>query len=59
VSFSVRKRVAGRHHDTENGADHAVKLVELPDDQMADILPTCKKLAAATVRRPAAISRCK
>ncbi|OCF31842.1 hydrolase [Kwoniella heveanensis BCC8398] len=27
---------------------HAAKLTDLPDDQMADILPTCKKLAAAT-----------
>ncbi|RSH84677.1 hit protein 1 [Apiotrichum porosum] len=27
---------------------HAVKLTDLPDDQMADILPTCKKLAVAT-----------
>ncbi|RSH90388.1 hit protein 1 [Saitozyma podzolica] len=27
---------------------HAAKLTDLPDDQMADILPACKKLAAAT-----------
>ncbi|KAK8865595.1 hypothetical protein IAR55_000739 [Kwoniella newhampshirensis] len=27
---------------------HAAKLTDLPDDQMADILPTIKKLAAAT-----------
>jgi diadenosine tetraphosphate (Ap4A) HIT family hydrolase len=31
--------------------DHAEKLTDLPDEQMADILPTCKKLAAATVSR--------
>ena len=30
--------------------DHGVKLTDLPDDQMADILPVCKKLAKATVR---------
>lgn len=30
--------------------DHAEKLTDLPDDQMADILPTCRKLAKATVR---------
>ncbi|GFZ42294.1 Adenosine 5'-monophosphoramidase [Saitozyma sp. JCM 24511] len=27
---------------------HATKLTDLPDDQMGDILPACKKLAAAT-----------
>ncbi|EIW73110.1 hypothetical protein TREMEDRAFT_70899 [Tremella mesenterica DSM 1558] len=27
---------------------HAEKLTDLPDDQMVDILPTCKKLAKAT-----------
>ncbi|WVQ85733.1 hypothetical protein IAT38_007900 [Cryptococcus sp. DSM 104549] len=27
---------------------HAEKLTDLPDDQMADILPTCRKLAVAT-----------
>ncbi|WVN85495.1 uncharacterized protein L203_100641 [Cryptococcus depauperatus CBS 7841] len=27
---------------------HAAKLTDLPNDQMKDILPTCKKLAAAT-----------
>jgi len=31
-------------------ADHAEKLTDLPDDQMADILPTCRRLAKATVR---------
>jgi diadenosine tetraphosphate (Ap4A) HIT family hydrolase len=30
--------------------DHAAKLTDLPDEQMADLLPACKKLAAAIVR---------
>lgn len=29
--------------------DHAEKLTDLPDDQMADILPALKKLAKASV----------
>mgnify|MGYP007001965612 FL=1 len=38
-------RTIGAHH-----LDHAEKLTDLPDEQMADILPTCRKLAKATVR---------
>lgn len=38
--------------DRPGYADHAAKLVDLPEDQMTDILPACKKLAAATVRVP-------
>lgn len=29
--------------------DHAEKLTDLPDDQTADIIPSCRKLAAAVV----------
>lgn len=35
-----------------NLIDHAEKLSDLPDEHMADILPTLKKLAIATVRPP-------
>lgn len=34
------------------GTDHAAKLTDLPEDQMKEILPACKKLAQATVRPP-------
>lgn len=38
------------HLNTDNmHADHTTTFTELPDEAMVDILPTCKKLAAATV----------
>lgn len=38
------------HLNTESVCiDHAATFAELPDEAMVDILPTCKKLAAATV----------
>lgn len=40
----------GRILNTESvRIDHAATFTELPDEAMVDILPTCKKLAAATV----------
>lgn len=38
------------HSNTDKGhTEHAATFTELPDEAMVDILPTCKKLAAATV----------